>query len=237
MKFIPDDLLLYAVTDRTWLKGKTLAETVEAALQGGVTLIQLREKELDDEGYLAEALEIKAICDRYEVPLIINDNVDIALASGADGVHLGQKDGDVAKARERLGKNKIIGVSARTLEQALKAQAIVDEEVTTFMRWRESLALQPTIVDLLGQGENIARRELRRSIRQMGADPDPQIVAIMERLAQSLAHKIYHEPINYLKRRAQEEGVAQNLIHTTRRIFNLDGEEIPRDAHLNRKNK
>lgn len=123
MKFIADDLLLYAVTDRTWLKGKTLAETVEAALQGGVTLIQLREKELDDEGYLAEALEIKAICDRYEVPLIINDNVDIALASGADGVHLGQKDGDVAKARERLGKNKIIGVSARTLEQALKAQA------------------------------------------------------------------------------------------------------------------
>lgn len=123
MKFTADDLLLYAVTDRTWLEDKTLAETVEAALQGGVTLIQLREKELDYEAYLVEALEIKKVCDRYGVPLIINDNVEIALASGADGVHLGQKDGDVAKARKILGKNKIIGVSARTLEQALKAQA------------------------------------------------------------------------------------------------------------------
>lgn len=123
MKFTADDLLLYAVTDRTWLKGKTMTDTVEAALQGGVTLIQLREKELDYESYLAEALKIKAICEHYKVPLIINDNVDIAIASGADGVHLGQKDGDVAKARKRLGKNKVIGVSARTLEQALKAQA------------------------------------------------------------------------------------------------------------------
>jgi thiamine-phosphate pyrophosphorylase len=123
MKFTADDLVLYAVTDRTWLEDKTLSEVVEAALQGGVTLIQLREKELDYEGYLAEALEIKKVCDRYGVPMIINDNVEIALASGADGVHLGQKDGDVAKVRERLGKSKIIGVSARTLEQALKAQA------------------------------------------------------------------------------------------------------------------
>lgn len=123
MKFTADDLLLYAVTDRTWLEDKTLAETVEAALQGGVTLIQLREKELDYQAYLAEALEIKKVCDRYGVPLIINDNVEIALASGADGVHLGQKDGDVASARKILGKSKIIGVSARTLEQALKAQA------------------------------------------------------------------------------------------------------------------
>lgn len=123
MKFTADDLVLYAVTDRTWLEDKTLSEVVEAALQGGVTLIQLREKELDYEGYLAEALEIKKVCDRYGVPMIINDNVEIALASGADGVHLGQKDGDVAKVRERLGKSKIIGVSARTLEQALEAQA------------------------------------------------------------------------------------------------------------------
>ncbi len=123
MKFTADDLVLYAVTDRTWLEDKTLSEVVETALQGGVTLIQLREKELDYEGYLAEALEIKKVCDRYGVPMIINDNVEIALASGADGVHLGQKDGDVAKVRERLGKSKIIGVSARTLEQALKAQA------------------------------------------------------------------------------------------------------------------
>lgn len=120
-------------------------------------------------------------------------------------------------------------------QEALKAKAIVDEEVTTFMRWRESLALQPTIVDLLGQGESIARRELRRSIRQLGPDPDPQMVAVLERLARSLSHKIYHEPINYLKRRAQEEGAAQHCIHTTRRIFNLDSENIPVDAHWNRK--
>ena len=124
MKFTADDLVLYAVTDRTWLEDKTLSEVVEAALQGGVTLIQLREKELDYEGYLAEALEIKKVCDRYGVPMIINDNVEIALASGADGVHLGQKDGEVAKVRERLGKSKLIGVSARTLVQALSHKVI-----------------------------------------------------------------------------------------------------------------
>lgn len=120
-------------------------------------------------------------------------------------------------------------------QEAQKARGIVSEEVASFMRWRDSLALQPTIVALLDQGEGIARRELRKSIKQLGVDPDPQTVAIMERLALSLCHKIYHEPISYLKRRSQEEGSAQRFIHNARRIFNLDQEPVPDEAHLDRK--
>jgi glutamyl-tRNA reductase len=120
-------------------------------------------------------------------------------------------------------------------QEAAKARAIVGEEVCSFMRWRDGLALQPTIVALLDQGERIARKELRKSIKQLGPDPDPQTVAIMERLAQSLCHKIYHEPISYLKRRSQEEGSAQRFIHNARRMFNLDEETVPADAHLDRK--
>jgi len=120
-------------------------------------------------------------------------------------------------------------------QEAAKAKTIVAEEVGSFMRWRDGLALQPTIVGLLNQGERIARKELRKSIKQLGPDPDPQVVAIMERLAQSLCHKIYHEPISYLKRRSQEEGSAQRFIHNTRRIFNLDEEVVPADAHQDRK--
>lgn len=119
--------------------------------------------------------------------------------------------------------------------EALKAKGIVAEEVATFLRWRDSLTLQPTIVALLDQGERIARKELRRSIKQLGPNPDPQMVAILERLAQSLCHKIYHEPISYLKRRSQEEGSAQRFIHNARRIFNLDEETVSDDAHLDRK--
>jgi glutamyl-tRNA reductase len=120
-------------------------------------------------------------------------------------------------------------------QEAAKAKAIVAEEVGAFMRWRDGLALQPTIVALLDQGERIARKELRKSIKQLGPDPDPQVVAVMERLAQSLCHKIYHEPISYLKRRSQEEGSAQRFIHNARRMFNLDEEAVPADAHQNRK--
>lgn len=120
-------------------------------------------------------------------------------------------------------------------QEAQKARGIVAEEVSAFMRWRDGLELQPTIVALLDQGEGIARRELRKSIKQLGSDPDPQTVAIMERLAKSLCHKIYHEPISYLKRRSQEEGSAQRFIHNARRMFNLDEEAIPEDAHLDRK--
>ncbi len=116
------DMLLYAVTDRSWLRGQTMAQQVEAALQGGVTCVQLREKQLEEDAFLQEALQIKALCNAYQVPFLINDRVDIALACGADGVHIGQKDMCVQEARAVLGAEKIIGVSARTVAQALAAQ-------------------------------------------------------------------------------------------------------------------
>jgi thiamine-phosphate pyrophosphorylase len=117
-----EQLLLYAVTDRSWLKGETLYEQIEKALKGGVTFLQLREKTLSEEEFLKEAAEVKKLCQLYHVPFIINDNVEIALKSGADGVHIGQGDMGVKEARKILGPDKIIGVSARTVEQARKAQ-------------------------------------------------------------------------------------------------------------------
>lgn len=123
MKVDRAQLLLYAVTDRAWLGGQTLAHQVELALGGGATMIQLREKELGEEDLLREALALRPICRRYGVPLIINDSVEVLLASGADGVHIGQKDGDVAAIRQRIGPEKILGVSAHNVEEALAAQA------------------------------------------------------------------------------------------------------------------
>lgn len=117
------DLLLYAVTDRSWLGGHTLAEQVESALRGGVTFVQLREKNLDDADFLKEAEEIRDLCRKYHVPFVINDNVEIAAAVGADGVHVGQSDMEALDVRARLGADRIIGVSAQTVEQALRAQA------------------------------------------------------------------------------------------------------------------
>lgn len=116
------DLLLYAVTDRSWLGEHTLYEQVEAAIRGGATFVQLREKKLDQESFLAEAREIQALCRRYGVPFVINDNVEIAREIGADGVHVGQSDSEARQVRSILGKDKIIGVSAQTVEQALRAQ-------------------------------------------------------------------------------------------------------------------
>ena len=123
MKFAKEDLLLYAVTDRSWLKGKTLYEQVEQALQGGATFLQLREKELDEAHFMEEAAEIQKLCSQYQVPFLINDNVDIALAMGADGVHVGQEDMEAGEARRKLGPDKIIGVSAHSVEEALRAEA------------------------------------------------------------------------------------------------------------------
>lgn len=114
---------LYAVTDRTWLGEKTLCEVVEEALKGGVTCVQLREKHLDQEAFCAEARALLPLCRRYGVPLIINDNVDVALAVDADGVHLGQDDLDLPHARQRLGPDKLIGVSAHNVEEATLARA------------------------------------------------------------------------------------------------------------------
>lgn len=123
MNFMKSYLKLYAVTDRTWLKGQTLAFQIEEALKGGVTIVQLREKGLSTKAFVQEALAIKAITTRYNVPLIINDNVEVALLSDADGVHLGLDDMSVSKARTLLGPDKIIGASARTIERALEAES------------------------------------------------------------------------------------------------------------------
>lgn len=122
MKCTKDDLLLYAVTDRSWLGEQTLYEQVEEALKGGATFVQLREKELDEETFLKEAIEIKELCRRYHVPFVINDNVEIARKMDADGVHVGQSDMEAGDVRAILGKDKILGVSAQTVEQAVLAE-------------------------------------------------------------------------------------------------------------------
>lgn len=116
------DLLLYAVTDRTWLGDKTLYEQVEEALKGGATFIQLREKELDEESFLQEAIEIQKLCKKYHVPFVINDNVEIARKMNADGVHVGQSDMEAGNVRAILGEDKILGVSAQTVTQAVLAE-------------------------------------------------------------------------------------------------------------------
>ena len=116
------DFLLYAVTDRSWLHGKTLYEQVEEALKGGATFVQLREKNLDEEHFLEEAKSIKELCGRYQVPFVINDNVKIAQEIDADGVHVGQSDMEAGNVRAVLGEEKIIGVTAKTVEQAVAAE-------------------------------------------------------------------------------------------------------------------
>jgi thiamine-phosphate pyrophosphorylase len=122
MKIRKEDMLLYLVTDRTWLRGRPLSAQVEASLQAGATLVQLREKNLEFREFLDEAHRIRTLTRQYQVPFVINDNVDIAIASDADGVHLGQADGDITAAREKLGEDKIIGISAHNVEEALAAQ-------------------------------------------------------------------------------------------------------------------
>ncbi len=117
-----DQLLLYAVTDRHWLNGKTLHSVVKESLDGGVTFVQLREKQLDEAHFMEEAKDLQALCREYNVPFIINDNVDIALAMDADGVHVGQSDMEAGDVRAKLGPDKIIGVSAQTVEQAVLAE-------------------------------------------------------------------------------------------------------------------
>ena len=123
MKCDRQTMRLYAVTDRAWVGRQTLPEQVEAALKGGATCVQLREKELDGAAFLEEAKVLTALCRRYGMPLIINDNVEVALASGADGVHVGQEDLTVEQVRRLAGDRLIVGVSAHSVEQALAAQA------------------------------------------------------------------------------------------------------------------
>ncbi len=122
MKVSKESLLLYAITDRYWLNGRALSSVVEEALEGGATFLQLREKKLDSEHFLEEAKELQELCRRYGVPFIINDNVDVALAMGADGIHVGQHDMEAGDVRKLLGPDKILGVSAQTVEQAVLAE-------------------------------------------------------------------------------------------------------------------
>ena len=122
MNFTKDNLRLYAVTDRSWLRGQTLMQQVEQALLGGATLVQLREKELEESAFLQEAVEMTRLCHRFGVPLLINDNVEIARKSGADGVHVGQEDMEASAVRGILGCGMIVGVTAKTVEQAKRAQ-------------------------------------------------------------------------------------------------------------------
>ena len=123
MKFTKEMLRLYAVTDRAWTGKMTLIEQIEAALSGGVTCLQLREKNLSDKDFLAEAVEVKKLCEKYKVPLIINDNVKVAIECNADGVHVGQSDMAAGNVRELIGKDKIIGVSVHDLAEASAAKA------------------------------------------------------------------------------------------------------------------
>lgn len=118
MKVSSKSLLLYGITDRTWLNGRTLVDVVEDSIKGGVTFLQLREKELAYEEFLKEAFEIKTITDKYKIPFVINDNIDIALACNADGVHVGQTDMQAGRVRRLIGDDKILGVSVQTVEEA-----------------------------------------------------------------------------------------------------------------------
>ncbi|MBR3293708.1 MAG: thiamine phosphate synthase [Oscillospiraceae bacterium] len=112
---------LYAVTDRAWVGKQSLYEQVEAALKGGASCVQLREKELNDEDFLREALELSTLCKRYRVPFFINDNVDVAIRCHADGIHVGQEDMQAAQVRQRVGPDMMIGVSVHSVAEALEA--------------------------------------------------------------------------------------------------------------------
>ena len=122
MKLNNKDLLLYAVTDRKWIGEKTLLEQVEEAIKGGVTFVQIREKNLNYTLFLDEAIKMKTLCEQYNIPFVVNDNVDIAIKSNADGIHVGQEDMEASNVRELIGKDKILGVSVQTLEQAVEAE-------------------------------------------------------------------------------------------------------------------
>ena len=121
MKCDKESMSLYAVTDRAWVGKQSLYEQVESALKGGVTCVQLREKDMDDEAFLNEAMEISALCKQYGVPFFINDNVEIAIKCHADGIHVGQEDMEAAQVRQKGGDDMMIGVSVHSVEEALEA--------------------------------------------------------------------------------------------------------------------
>lgn len=122
MKLDKGTMLLYVVTDRTWIGDNSLINQIEDIINAGATFVQLREKDMPFDEFVAEAKQIKKICEKYKVPFVINDNVEVAIAVDADGVHVGQSDMDALKLRKLLGESKIIGVSASTVEDAIIAQ-------------------------------------------------------------------------------------------------------------------
>ena len=122
MRLDKKHILLYAVTDRAWVGTKSLYEQVKEALENGVTCVQLREKELDESDFLKEAKQISTLCKEYKVPFIVNDNVNIAIACKAEGIHIGQEDMELTNVRKLVGEDMIIGVSAHNVEEAIKAQ-------------------------------------------------------------------------------------------------------------------
>lgn len=122
MKLDREHMLLYAVTDRTWLNGQSLSFQVEQALKGGISCVQLREKELSYNDFLNQALELKQVCKNYDVPFIINDDVEIAVKCNADGIHVGQSDMDAYDVRSKIGRDMILGVSVHSVSEALTAQ-------------------------------------------------------------------------------------------------------------------
>ena len=124
MKFSRESLRLYAVTDRTWLNGRTLGQVVEEAISGGATLIQLREKDAGYEVFKYQALEIQRLCRKHDIPFIVNDNVALAQDINADGVHVGQDDMNAKDVRALIGTSKILGVSVQTPEEAILAEAM-----------------------------------------------------------------------------------------------------------------
>lgn len=121
MKCDKKNMLLYAVTDRAWTGKQSLYEQVEEALKGGITCLQLREKNLSDEEFLKEAIQIKTLCNKYKVPFFINDNVEVAIKCGADGIHVGQDDMAAGRVRELVGDKMMIGVSAHSVKEAVEA--------------------------------------------------------------------------------------------------------------------
>ena len=121
MKCDKETMLLYAVTDRAWVGKQSLYEQVEAALKGGVTCVQLREKELSEDEFLEEAIEIAALCKQYKVPFFINDNVEIAIKCKADGIHVGQEDMLATQVRQKVGEDMMLGVSVHSVEEAIEA--------------------------------------------------------------------------------------------------------------------
>lgn len=122
MKCDAKTMLLYAVTDRAWTGKQTLLEQVEDALKGGATCVQIREKELDQDSFLKEAMEMRELCNQYHVPFIVNDEVEIAVKCKADGIHVGQSDMEAGNVRAIAGDDMIIGVSTQTVEQAIAAE-------------------------------------------------------------------------------------------------------------------